>query len=328
MAAVLRNERLRRFSATGLQIIVIAALYFAAGRLGLLQKVNIAGAEVTPLWPPTGIALTALLLLGLRIWPGIALGTLLVTGTIDLNLSALGVVPGDTLAPICAYLMLRRVGFRVELDRLRDGLALVFLGALTGMLISSTVGTGSLVLYGSLPPSGFWPTWSAWYTGDAMGVLVVTPVLLVLRSARMPRDIALYRWIEPAALLAATAGVTLLVTNTTLDLLFLVFPLLIWAVLRFQLAGAAPCVLLVSVLTVVAATDHNGPFTHRSLLGTMITLQALNGSAALTGLLLSAVIAERKSTYRKIEQACIGLAEVVARLDPGDGTPHWPPPRA
>ncbi|KJK55420.1 membrane protein, partial [Saccharothrix sp. ST-888] len=65
---------------------------------------------------------------------------------------------------------------------------------------------------------------------------------------------------------------------------------------------------------------------HRSLLATMVTLQALNGSAALTTLLLAAVVAERKNTYRKIEQACMGLAEVVARLAPGDAGHRWPPP--
>ncbi|MGK4581979.1 MASE1 domain-containing protein [Kitasatospora sp. HPMI-4] len=323
---MVRNEELRRLTVAGLQNIAVAALYFTSGRLGLLRKVAIAGAEVTPLWPPTGIALTALLLLGLRIWPGIALGALLVTATVSpLNLTVLGVVPGNTLAPVCAFLMLRRVGFRVELERLRDGLALVFLGALTGMLISATVGPGALVLHGDLPPSGFWPTWSAWWTGDAMGVLVVTPLLLGLRTAGLPRDLSPRRWIEPAALLSATALVSLLVTHTTLSLLFLVFPLLIWAALRFQLAGAAACVLLVSVVTVVAATDNVGPFASHRLLGTMVILQALNGSAALTTLLLAAVVAERRSTYRKIEQACIGLAEVVARLAPGGDTPRWPP---
>ncbi|WP_045304200.1 MASE1 domain-containing protein, partial [Saccharothrix sp. ST-888] len=293
MAAVVRNQELRRLTAAGLQIIAVAAAYLAAGRLGLLQQVVVAGAVVTPLWPPTGIALTALLLLGLRIWPGIALGTLLVSVSISPpNLANFGVVIGNTLAPVCACLLLRRVGFRVELDRLRDGLALVFLGALGGMLISATTGAGSLLLHGDFPPSGFWSTWSAWWTGDAMGVLVVTPLLLVLRNAHVPRDLDPWQWVEPAVLLISTAAVTAVVTRTALDLLFLVFPLLIWAALRFQLAGAAPCLLVVSVLTVVAATDHTGPFAHRSLLATMVTLQALNGSAALTTLLLAAVVAE------------------------------------
>jgi len=326
MAAVVRNEEIRRLTATGLQILAVAAVYFAAGRIGLLQQVVVAGAKVTPLWPPTGIALTCLLLLGLRIWPGIMLGAFLVIATIgSFNPATVGIVAGNTLAPVCALLMLRRVGFRVELDRLRDGLALVFLGAFAGMLISATMGAGSLVLDGALPASSFWHTWSAWWTGDAMGVLVITPLLLIIREIRLPRGTTPYQWAEPAVLLAGTAVVTFVVTRTSLNLLFLVFPLLIWAALRFQLVGAAPCVLLISVLTISAATDHVGPFAHHGLLAIMVTLHALNGAAALTALLLAAIITERKTTYRRIQQACIELAEVVARLAPGEAGPRWPP---
>ncbi|MFI9275645.1 MASE1 domain-containing protein [Kitasatospora sp. NPDC052896] len=306
--------------------LAVAACYFVSGRLGLLERVTIGAAVVTPLWPPTGIALASLLFLGLRVWPGIALGALAVILTINpFNPASWGIVVGNTLAPVGAYLLLRRVDFRVRLDRLRDGAALVFLGAFTGMLISSTIGNTVLLLDGALPPSGFWAAWSSWWTGDAMGVLVVTPLLLALRTARPPWDGGPHRWAELALLLGGTAAVTLVTSRSALELLFLVFPLLIWAALRFQLLGAAPCVLLVSVLTVVAATDHNGPFAHHGLLGVMVTLQALNGAAALTGLLLSAVIAERENTHRRIEEACRGLAQVVARLAPGETEHRWPP---
>ena len=325
MAGVLRDENIRRSTAAGLRILAVAAAYYAGGRIGLLEQVTVGGVRVTAFWPPTGIALACLLLLGLRIWPGIALGTLLVIAAIaPLTPASLVIAAGNTLAPVCAALLLRRVGVRTELDRLRDGVALVFLGALAGMLISATVATTALLVAGSLPAGDFWVTWAAWWTGDAMGVLVVAPLLLAVRTFRLPRDLPFYRWAEPVVLLAGVAVVALLGTRSTLHLLFLVFPLLIWAALRFQLAGAAPCVLVVSVIAVVAARDQVGPFEDHELLGTMVTLQALNGSAALTALLLSAVVAERESTYLRIEQACIGLAEVVARLAPGSGAPGMP----
>lgn len=108
--------------------------------------------QVTPLWPPTGIALTALLLLGPRVWPGIALGAFLVNVSLGPSPAVvLAIVAGNTLGPLLAYRLLRRAGFRVELDRLRDAVALVFLGALTGMLVSATIGSGALVLSGALP---------------------------------------------------------------------------------------------------------------------------------------------------------------------------------
>ncbi|MCX5211843.1 MASE1 domain-containing protein [Kitasatospora sp. NBC_00240] len=323
---MVRNEVFRRLTAAALRILAVAAAYFVAGRIGLLQQVVVGGAKVTPLWPPTGIALTCLLILGPRIWPGIAIGTLLVISTIGpLNSASVAIAAGNTLAPVCSYLMLRRVGFRIELDRLRDGVVLVFLGALAGMLISATVGSFALLLIGSLPASGFCATWSAWWVGDAMGVLVITPLLLALYTFRRPTAIRPYQWVEPPLLVMVTTVVTLIGTRSTLHLLFLVFPVLIWAALRYQLMGAAPCVLVISVVAVRAAVDGVGPFTGHSTLAVMFTLQALNGAAALTALLLAALIAEQRNTYFRIEQACIGLAEVVARLAPGEDVHRWPP---
>jgi integral membrane sensor domain MASE1 len=327
MTAVVRTEQFRRSATPVLEILALSGVYYASAWCGLLEEVRIAGAVVTPLWPPTGIALSCLLFFGIRIWPGITLGTFLVVATLSpLHAADFGIVVGNTLAPVCAYLMLRRVGFRVELDRLRDGVMLVALGALGGMLVSATLGSGSLWVTGSLPSSGFWPTWAAWWAGDAMGVLVVAPVLLAFRSPRVLRDIRHYRWAEAAALLAASVAVSVLATRSSLALLFLVFPLIVWAALRFQLVGAAPCVLLVSVQAIIAATGGLGPFAHQSLLESMVNLQALNGSAALTALLLAAVVTEQNGIRRRIEQACRELAEVVDRLAPGESSRRWLPP--
>lgn len=329
MAAVVRTEELRRLAPAALTILALAGVYYATARIGLLEQVVVAGAQVTPLWPPTGISLSCLLLLGLRTWPGIALGTLLVVASIsDLQVSVIGIMAGNTLAPVCAYWMLRRVGFRTELDRLRDGVALVALGAFAGMLISATIGTGTLFLSGALPAGGFWKTWVAWWSGDAMGILVVTPLILAFRA--LPRrhwDVPGHRWAEAATLLTVSVLVSLVAVSSELSLLFLVFPLIVWAALRFQLAGAAPIVLLVSVLAIAAAHGRKGPFQGQSLLEAMINLQALNASAALTALLLSAIIAEQNSIRRKIEQACRELSEVVERLAPGEPRRRWPPER-
>ncbi|MFI6702467.1 MASE1 domain-containing protein [Streptomyces sp. NPDC050509] len=334
---MVRTEQLRRLTVRALPALGVAVAYYAVGQLGLVRQVRVEGAIVTPLWPPTGVALGCLLHLGLGVWPGISLGALLSIVTISVfHPTDIVIIAGNTLAPVCAYLMLRRAGFRLEVDRLRDGVALVFLGALGGMLISATVGTGVLVLSDRLPSHGFWPTWTAWWTGDAMGVLVITPLLLLLRRVRLPgagdleragpdqggdhghgrRGWRGRRWGEAAALLVTAVVVTPVAARSPLCLLFLVFPLLIWAALRFQLVGSALCVLLVSVVVIWAATDHVGPFTHHDLTETMISLQALNGSAALTGLLLAAIVTEQRNIRRKVEQACMELAEVVGRLAP------------
>ncbi|QIY60307.1 hypothetical protein HEP86_37815 [Streptomyces sp. RPA4-5] len=323
---MVRTEELRRPAPAALTILVLAGVYYGTARIGLLDQVVIAGARVTPLWPPTGISLSCLLLVGLWTWPGIALGTLLVVASLSpLDVSVLGIMAGNTLAPVCAFLMLRRVGFHTGLDRLRDGVALVALGAFAGMLVSATVGSTTLLLSGALPPGGYWRTWAAWWVGDAMGVLVVTPLLLACRKLRWPTGVPAYRWAEAAVLLVASVVVAWVAVTSGLSLLFLVFPLIVWAALRFQLAGAAPCVLLVSVLAITAATRRTGPFEGQSLLEAMVNLQALNASAALTALLLSAIVTEQNSIRRKVEQACRELADVVDRLAPGESRRRWPP---
>nr|WP_053849054.1 MASE1 domain-containing protein [Streptomyces sp. NRRL B-24085] len=311
------NENLRRNGVFALQMLTVTGCYYVAGRLGLLWNLAVEGAVFTPIWPPTGVAVAGLLIFGLRVWPGIALGVLLVILHLtSLRPEVLGNLAGNTAAPVCAYLMLRAVGFRTDLSRLRDGLALVFLGALTGMLISATVGVGMLVLADRLHTHSFWGVWLAWWVGDAMGVLIVTPLLLWLYEARWPPRLS--RWPEATALIVVTCGVVPLITHSSLSVLFLIYPLLIWAALRFQLIGSMLCALVTSVIATAAATEEAGPFEGLTRIEVMIKLQAFNGTIALTALLLSAVITEQRNTRRSVERACQELVEVLEHLTAGD----------
>ncbi|RSS82813.1 MASE1 domain-containing protein [Streptomyces sp. WAC06614] len=312
----MRTEPWRGTAATVGWILLVTAAYYTGGRIGLTQRIVVDGAHVTPLWPPTGIALAALLRLGPRIWPAIVLGTYLVITSISpFDWTAVGILVGNTAAPLCAYALLRRARFRTELDRLHDGLALVFLGGLLPMLISATAGTGVLVAAGSLPTAGVWGVWSAWWAGDTMGVLVLTPVLLCVRRPELP--IEPLRAVEATVLLLAAWLTASVVAHTEMSLLFLVFPLIIWAAVRFQLPGAAPCVLIVSVVAITAAIARDGPFAGHTLFELMVNLQAFNGAAALTGLLLSALVTEQNNIRIKVEEACEELEEVITQLRSG-----------
>jgi integral membrane sensor domain MASE1 len=307
----------QRYAAAALPALGVAVVYYLTARLGLLQE--LVRDQVTPCWPPTGVALVGLLVLGIRIWPGIALGAFALNATIGSSLAAAPIITiGNTLAPVCAYLLLRRVDFRTELDRRRDAVALVFLGAMAGMLVSATIGSAALVLTDAIPTDDFWPTWSVWWTGDAMGVLVVAPLLLVLlANRRIPRDLPWHRWAEAACLLASTFLVTVFAMTSSYELTFLVFPFLIWAALRFQLIGAAPCALIVSTVAIVAVAHDSGPFAHHDLFATMATLQAFNGSTALTGLVLAAIIAERNGAHEQVTLAVTQLTTALESLDRG-----------
>ncbi|MFI1767823.1 MASE1 domain-containing protein [Streptomyces sp. NPDC020800] len=322
MAAVVAHLDLHRRGGYAVQVMAVAALYYGAARLGLLRRLVVEGSVFTPIWPPTGVAVAALLVFGLACWPGIALGSFFAV----LYLSSpspdmLGFVFGNTVAPLCAALLLRRTGFRIDLARLRDGLALVFLGALTAMLVSSTIGVGLLVLTDKLPAPSFWTVWLAWWVGDAMGVLIVTPLLLLLYKSRWPPPLT--RWKEATVLAVVACFLVPLSAYSSLSLLFLVYPLIIWAALRFQLAGGMLCALVTSVVATVAATAHVGAFAGLNRIEVMAKLQAFNGAMALTALLLSAVITEQRNTRRSVEQACQELVEVLEHLTAGE----TPPPR-
>lgn len=296
------------------RILLVAVAYYLGARFGLwLAVVN---GQVTPLWPPTGIGLACLFLLGPRCWPGITIGALAANLPLGPTLPAvLAISAGNTLALILAYQLLRRVGFRVQLDRLRDALLLVFVGT-GGMLVSATVGTSALVLAGALPVGAFWPTWLVWWAGDALGVLVVTPVVLVIGRMRWRRPVSPLRVVEalclPGGILAAFA----LARETQTPVFFLAFPLLIWAALRFQHRGAAPCALIMSLGATIGVVRGVGAFADLELAARMITLQAFNASTSLTALMLSAITTQRNDALRAVERAVEQLSQAVAALEP------------
>src|SRR6267378_1827360 len=165
-----------------LQLTVVALAYWFAAAFSL--RLALVHGQVTPIWPPTGIALVAILVLGRRVWPAVFLAALAVNLPIGPSiLGAASIASGNTLAPLVAAALLKRAGFRIELDRLRDAVAIIVLGALVAMTISATVGTAVLVLSSAIPADSFLSTWAVWWTGDAMGVLMVAPWRFHLRGA-------------------------------------------------------------------------------------------------------------------------------------------------
>ncbi len=133
------------------RLLVVAVAYFVAAKLSL--RFALVEKNVTPFWPPTGIALVALLIWGRSMWPAIAVAALAVNAPISDQLATLATAAGNTLAPVVAAELLRAVRFRLEMDRVRDALAIVFLAA-PAMVISATIGSLALVLSGVKPTGG------------------------------------------------------------------------------------------------------------------------------------------------------------------------------
>ena len=276
-----------------LQLAVVTLAYWLAASASL--RLALVHGQVTPIWPPTGIALVAMLVFGRKVWPAVFLGALAVNLPIGPSpLGAAFIAAGNTLAPLTAASLLKRAGFRIELDRLRDAAAIIVLGALVAMTISATVGTSVLVLSGTVPPDGFWATGAVWWAGDAMGILLVAPFLLSLLPNASSPVLTLRSGAEFVGILLGVGILTFVLFQNRLRLEYLVFPLIMLAAWRFRLRGAAPAALIASGVAVWSAVQGAGPFGSETLLQKMVTLQVFNVFVALASFVLAAFIEARK----------------------------------
>ena len=299
------------------RLAAVAIAYWGAAHLSL--NLALIHGQVTPIWPPTGIALVTFLTLGRRMWPAIAIAAFAVNLPLGPSpLGAAAIACGNTLAPLVSSELLRRAGFRRQLDRMRDAIAIVVLGALVGMTISATIGTSVLTLSGAIPMSNFPSTWAVWWAGDAMGVLLVAPFLLSLLRRSGADRLGWRVSAELTALLAGIGAVTYFLFENQYRLEYLVLPLIAVAAWRFRLAGAAPAALIASVIAVWAAVNGSGPFASETLLEKMITLQAFNISVSLASFLFASFVdarQQREEISRLYASANLAIAAKTNAID-------------
>src|SRR4051812_19875442 len=139
-----RSKTAGRWLWYGACVGVTAALYYGAARAGL--RLAYLNGAVTAFWPPVGVGIAALALGGLRLWPAIVIGDLLVGDFSTPIGTVLGQTVGNTLeVVVAAAILLRLASGRTDLERVLDVLALV-VAAAAGTLLSAVVGTLSLRL--------------------------------------------------------------------------------------------------------------------------------------------------------------------------------------
>jgi signal transduction histidine kinase len=306
-----------------LAVLALAAAYYGAAELVFWLEAG--GPVAAVVWLPAGVGIAALYLGGNRLWPGVLLGDLLANnyGMLPLG-TALLQTCGNMAEILIAATMLRRIADRGPVLGSIGGV-MAMLGALAaGVTVSATVGTLAQVA-GGVVGAGALPTvWRTWWLGDFTGALVLVP--LAIAWSRPPRLLMRARGAEAGGLLVALILLSAVATSShDHPTLYLAFPALIWAALRFGMQGATLAVAVVTGFTVWNTSNFGGPFVFEAVGADVVSTQLFIVVAALTSLCLAAVVAEREafgeglraSRARLVEASDTERRKIVRNLHDG-----------
>ncbi len=307
-------------------LVVLAAVYFVAGKLGLgLAFVN---ASATPVWPCTGIAVAAFLLLGYRCWPAILAGAFLVNFTTAGTLAtSLAIAIGNTLeGAVACYLVNRFAAGRYAFERSQDIFKFAFLAGIVSTTVSATIGVTTLAAAGFARWTLYGSIWSTWWLGDAVGAVVFTPlVLLWWENPRL--DWTRKHLIESASLFAGLSFTGWIVfggrfhsTVKNYPLEYLCIPFLIWAAYRFGRRKAVTAIAVLAAIATWGTTHGFGPFSRDSQNTSLLLLQVFIGIMAVTAVALAAEFTEHRRADEYVRQLSVtdpltGLANYRRLLD-------------
>ena len=288
-----------------LLVCTLAGAYYGAAQIGYTVKFS--GAVAAIVWLPVGVGIAFLYLKGLSLWPGVVIGDLLANQYQALPVgSAIGQTIGNTLEiVVAAYLIRRLVRSGRPLDSVA-GVCGMLIAIFTGTAVSATVGPISLRLGDVLTTSDLPHVWHTWWLGDTAGALVVVPLALAWWQRFDPRW-TLARIAEGALMLSAVVVLSEIALRTDRPLVYIVFPSLIWAALRFGPRGGTLAVAVAVGFTLWKTAHHAGPFVVQSIPRSTLSTQLYVSVAALSTMFLAAVVAER-------EEIAKGLRESRARL--------------
>ncbi len=178
---------------------LLAFGYYVTGRLGLMLAVP--PGYATAIWPPSGVALAGLWILGYRFWPGIWLGSFAIALFTSFDVShssslltsgavAALIAVGATLQAIIGVRLCRAiVPSSTALERVQDIAWLLVLGGPVACVVNASIGVATVCFLGRVTLEKSFFNWLTWWGGDTIGVLVFTPLLIVLfaRNASVSR---------------------------------------------------------------------------------------------------------------------------------------------
>ncbi|HWX17510.1 MAG TPA: MASE1 domain-containing protein [Chthoniobacterales bacterium] len=296
----------RRFS--GLPLIgILAVIYFIAGKLGLMLASLHTSAS--PVWPPAGIALAGLLLLGYRAWPGIFIGAFLVNVTTAGNVAtAFAIATGNTLeALVGAWLVNRFAGGTNVFDR-PQGVFKFALAAGISTIISPAFGVTNLGVAGFADWANYGAIWLTWWLGDVTGDLVFTPLVLLWSVASKRR------WNKKEAaevgalllLLVLLSGVVFGgwpgVSARNYPIVLICGPIVIWTAFRFTQRETATGIFILSAIAVWGTLHGFGPFVRETENQSLLAVQWWTAVLSITAMALSAAMAEGRRVEEELQQ--------------------------
>jgi signal transduction histidine kinase len=286
---------------------VLVGAYYGAAQLGFALEV--AGPIAAIVWLPVGVGIAFLYLGGLALWPGVLIGDLLVN---DYGVSPLGSVLGQTtgnvLEVLVATILLRRlVPAGSPLDSI-GGICRMLIALAAGTLVSATIGPLVQLAGGVIEADALATVSRTWWLGDFTGALVLVP-LAIAWYRPPPLSWLKARALEGALLLVAIAVVSELASRPSRPTLYLVFPPLIWAALRFGQRGATLAVAISVGLTIWNASNNVGPFVYDEISNMVINTQLFIAVASFTTLFLAAVVSEREALAEGLRASRARLVE-------------------
>jgi len=292
----------------GLALFAVALVEFGLVDTGL--RLATVHDSVSPIWPASGFAVANLVLAGRWLWPAILAGSFLGNAASGAPWDfATGAAVANTMEAVVAATLLRDVGFRPALDRARDVVFFVLHACVTGAALGALIGVTSLTVTGMMRGVTTWDAFLTWWVGDAMGLLLVAPLILVW--SRRPRLLgrSVGRAAEGVALtilVVATSAVVFggrfLERPDAFPLAFTLFPLFIWAALRFGPRGMITQLSCMSAIAVAGTARGAGPMAIADVELRMEILWSLIGIAGVTGMVMAAIVAERRRAEAVLRQ--------------------------
>jgi len=288
-------------------VLLLAVIYFAVTRLALwLIDIH---PNTGSLWPPSGIALAALVLHGTRLWPGIFLGSFvaLISPETSVAASALMAIGSTVEAVAGAWLALRVLDFHKELDRARDVIVLFVPIALLTSLISASTGICALLIDNAVTADSAVPRAIVWWLGDALGIAIIAPLILTWRTGS-DGDRHLNALRNTFLLVPCLAALLTFSTPPKLTWIhylaeFAIFVMGVWCALEAGRRAVALTSFVISILVIAGTSLSLGPFTQLPDIYSSIVQQGYIYALALMMLVLCATRTQQRQYQRELGQS-------------------------